>query len=57
MSKSVSRNQLAEWKHFEQSLSHYQKELEKINDYFDCLIECEDNAPTCKRFCRYALDD
>ena len=47
----MSQNQLADW--------HVSDEVlemdEKINDYYDCLIECEDEASSCKRICKEIL--
>jgi len=43
MHDRLSRNQLAEWKHFEKISNRYNEELDLINDYFDCLIECDDD--------------
>ena len=28
-----------------------------INDYYDCLIECDDDQATCKKVCREVLRD
>ena len=43
----MSHNQMAEWVHHEQNLEFNQDEL--IDDYFDCLIDCDDNATSCKQ--------
>ncbi len=56
MHNIISRNQLSEWKHFEHTLDKCTEELDLINDYFDCLIECDENQVTCKRICRKILD-
>ena len=51
MSHSISFNQLAEWTHPDSS-----KDDENIdNDYFDCLIECDDQQHICKRVCKELL--
>jgi len=51
MSNTVlSFNQMAEWNHHEGS-SHE----DNIDDYFDCLIECEDEQSSCKRICKEVL--
>jgi len=56
MHNLLSYNQLAEWNHFEPSyVSDAQDEFDKINDYFDCLIECDEEHSTCKRVCRSIL--
>ena len=57
MHNLVSYNQLAEWKHFEQAVDKCSDELDLINDYFNCLIECDEDQSTCKRVCRNMLDD
>ena len=56
MHDRLSRNQLAEWKHFEKISTRYNEELDLINDYFDCLIECDDDQGTCKRICKNLLN-
>lgn len=55
MPNTISQNQLAEWTNLDVKLSDYENELNEVNDYFDCLIECGDNQSTCKRICRYVL--
>ena len=57
MHNLVSYNQLAEWKHFEETVDNSIDELELINDYFNCLIECDEDQQTCKRICRNMLSD
>ena len=59
MHNLLSYNQLAGWK---QSIDKLTKTLDKtmeesdlINDYYDCLIECDENQATCKRICRSVL--
>jgi hypothetical protein len=56
MHNLISYNQLAGWKESFQNLG---KTLDKtaeesnlINDYYNCLIECDDNQSSCKRICR-----
>jgi len=56
MHDRLSRNQLAEWNHFEKLSNKYNEELDLINDYFDCLIECDDDQGTCKRICKNLLN-
>ena len=43
MHNLISRNQLAEWKHFESTIDRCNDELDLVNDYFDCLIECDED--------------
>ena len=39
MHNLISRNQLDEWRHFEQTVDDMTIENEKLNDYYECLIE------------------
>ena len=32
------------------------EEADLINDYYNCLIECDDDQGTCKRICRRILE-
>ena len=61
MHNRLSHNQLAGWKESFQRLSktldQSMEEADVINDYYDCLIECDDNQATCKRICREVLTD
>ena len=51
MSHSILNfNQMAEWNHRYETSTQ-----ENIDDYFDCLIECEDEQASCKRICREVL--
>ena len=43
----MSFNQLADWNNDTTD--------DLINDYYDCLIECEDDQPSCKRICKEIL--
>jgi len=52
MHNLISRNQLAEWS----TIDRCNEELDLVNDYFDCLIECDDDQGTCKRICKILLD-
>jgi hypothetical protein len=59
MHNLISYNQFAGWK---QNLDHLNQTIEKaneqndmINDYYNCLIECNDNQQVCKRICRSIL--
>ena len=56
MHNIISRNQLAEWRQFECTIDRCNEELNLVNDYFDCLIECDDDQATCKRICRRILN-
>ena len=52
MHNLMSSNQLAAWKEIEMS---QQDDRELVNDYFNCLIECEDDQSSCKTICRDIL--
>ena len=43
MHNVLSRSQLDEWRHFENSVDAielFDQEEQKLNDYYECLIEC-----------------
>ena len=48
----MSFNQLASWKEIEMSQGN---DRELVNDYFNCLIECEDDQSSCKTICKDIL--
>ena len=50
----VSYNQLAGWKSTVSDMEQVDHES-AINDYFQCLTECDDNAQLCKRICKEVL--
>ena len=52
MHNLMSFNQLASWIEIEMS---QQDDRELVNDYFNCLIECEDDQSSCKTICRDIL--
>ena len=40
MHNVLSRSQLDEWRHFEDTVDSFrQQENQKLNDYYECLIE------------------
>ena len=41
MHNITSRNQLDEWRHFEDTIDELDLENQKLNDYYECLIECD----------------
>ena len=49
----MSHNQMAEWIHHEDSLDSltFNDTDQRMDDYFDCLIDCDDNANQCRRVC------
>ena len=72
MHNLLSRSQLDEWRHFEDTveeieledqlrsierkITDIENENEKLNDYYECLIECDAlNQRECKRICRRIL--
>ena len=59
MHNLLSYNQLAGWKQsidkLSRTLDKTMEESDLINDYYDCLIECDENQATCKRICRSVL--
>ncbi len=57
MSKSlIPFNQMAHWKHgVEQDLASNAQD-QKIDEYFECLIDCEDtDQSSCRRICTELL--
>ena len=54
MHNLISQNQLAGWNDLEVSDNAYEQ-TELVNDYFDCLIECEDEQSSSKRICKEIL--
>ena len=57
MHNLISHNQLAGWKQtfyrLNETLDRTMEESDAINDYYDCLIECDDDQATCKRCLLY----
>ena len=54
MHNLMSHNQLADWNHLGMS-DNATEQSELVNDYFNCLIECEDDQSSCKRICKEML--
>jgi hypothetical protein len=54
MHNLISRNQLAGWNNLEES-DNAIEQSDLVNDYFNCLIECEDDQSSCKRVCKEML--
>jgi len=50
MHNLVPFNQLLGGNLFENLESKKQNEI--VNDYFQCIVECDDDQQTCKRICR-----
>ena len=55
MHNLISYNQLASWNHLEKTIDQFTEEGELMNDYFNCLIECDDKQQECKRICKLIL--
>jgi len=56
MKNLLSRAQLNEWRHFENTLDELTVENEKFNDYYECLIECDFlGQHECKKICKRIL--
>ena len=60
MHNLISYNQLAGWNEslmrLENTLDRSTEEADLINDYYNCLIECDDDQASCKRICRRILE-
>ena len=57
MHNRISFNQLAGWLNIDESIDSSIEQTEIVNDYFNCLIECDDDQATCKRICREVLKE
>ena len=55
MHNLISYNQLAGWNKLEKTIDEFTEQNETLNDYFNCMIECDDNQQQCKRICREIL--
>jgi len=59
MHNLISYNQLAGWNQsvndLNQSLDTANNQADLLNDYYNCLIECQDDQHICKRICRKLL--
>ena len=58
MHSLMSQNQLAGWKSHTEDTRSFNDQDEKIDDYFACLIECEDDESqsNCTVVCKEVLD-
>ncbi len=54
MHNIMSYNQIADWNHFEPQ-HEINSSQEALNDYYECLIECESEHASCKRICKEIL--
>jgi len=61
MHNILSHNQLAGWNEsflrLTKTLDRSIEETDIIDDYYDCLIECDDHQSICKKVCREVLRD
>ena len=55
MHNLISYNQLASWKQVKKPINEFVEQNELINDYYQCLIECNDKQQECKRICKKIL--
>ena len=46
----IQDNQLDGWQH-----NHYKSHDDMLDDYYECLIECDTQQNECKRICREIL--
>ncbi len=51
MHNLISYNQLNGWKH----ITEPSEQNDLVDDYFNCLIECDDDTQSCKRICKDIL--
>ena len=54
MHNILSKNQLADWNHFETHVAEDQNSYEALNDYYACLISCESDGQP-KGICKEIL--
>jgi hypothetical protein len=56
MHNILSRSQMDQWRHFEDTIDEMDVEMQRLNDYYECMIECDINSQMqCKRICRGVL--
>ena len=56
MHNLLSRSQLNQWRHLETTIDTLEVENQKLDDYYECLVECDlENQTYCKRICRKIL--
>lgn len=53
MHNLISFNQLAYWNQTEKEFGEESKSL--INEYFECLTECDNDSQSCRRICKNIL--
>ena len=57
MHNLISFNQLAGWTKLEKTIDEFTEQNELMNDYFNCLIECDEHQQQCKKICRDILNN
>ncbi|MED5270367.1 MAG: hypothetical protein VYE26_02900 [Pseudomonadota bacterium] len=57
MHNIISQNRMANWNHhsYDTYVASQQTDDQMLDDYYECLIECEDNQSSCKRICKELL--
>ncbi len=55
MHNLISFNQLSGWQHLEKTIDEFKEKQDLMNDYFECLTECDENSQSCRRICRKLL--
>jgi len=60
MHNIISHNQLAGWKqsvnHLQTTISSVNNQSDALNDYYNCLIECDERQHICKKICKSVLE-
>jgi len=55
MKNLVSHNQLDEWRHYEKTIDELESNMYSVDEYYECVVECNDQDDSCKRYCREML--
>jgi hypothetical protein len=56
MHNLLSTAQLIGWRRFEKTVDQAEDDTQRLNDYYECLIECDvTDSHSCKRICRRLL--
>ena len=55
MKNLVSHNQLDEWRHSEKTFDQLESNMYSVDEYYECVVECNDHDDSCKRYCRDML--
>jgi hypothetical protein len=61
MHNLISYNQLVGWKQsfnqINEVIDQVNQQSDILNDYYTCLIECEEGQAKCKRICKEVLEE